>query len=131
MTPDARQKLFEKLYTHYDRDAAFTETVINEVLDEIDSRDKQIETFGGMLTNLSAETQKFAAPTISELIFKLGESISKLDEDADKAIQMIQGLRDLVKHCWLHIGYNNCGYQKMTTEQKVLYDSIIESPFSF
>lgn len=36
-------------------------------------------------------------------------------------------LRDLVEHCWLHSGYQDCGYLHMTTEQKALYDSIVRA----
>ena len=34
-------------------------------------------------------------------------------------------LKKLVKHCWIHTAYPNCGYDQMTTEQKRLYDKII------
>ena len=34
-------------------------------------------------------------------------------------------LKELVLHCWVHSGYENCGYKEMTTEQKLHYDSII------
>lgn len=34
-------------------------------------------------------------------------------------------LRELVSHCWVHSGYENCGYKHMTTAQKELYDSIL------
>lgn len=34
-------------------------------------------------------------------------------------------LKDLVRHCWVHSGYQDCGYMQMTTEQKALYDKII------
>lgn len=34
-------------------------------------------------------------------------------------------LRDLIRHCWVHSGYRNCGRDQMTTEQKTIYDSII------
>lgn len=33
-------------------------------------------------------------------------------------------LRDLVGHCWVHSGYQDCGYIQMTTEQKALYDAV-------
>lgn len=33
-------------------------------------------------------------------------------------------LKDLIRHCAIHSGYQNCGYLQMTTEQKALYDRI-------
>ena len=38
--------------------------------------------------------------------------------------QREKDLEDLVNHCWIHSGYENCGYKQMTTEQKKLYDSL-------
>lgn len=34
-------------------------------------------------------------------------------------------LRSLIKHCWVHSGYQDCGYKQMTSEQKALYDKVI------
>lgn len=36
------------------------------------------------------------------------------------------GLKDLVHHAWIHSGYRDCGFDKMTTEQRRLYRSVIE-----
>lgn len=36
----------------------------------------------------------------------------------------IAALRGLVKHCWLHTNYRNCGYDKMTSEERDLFDRI-------
>ena len=33
-------------------------------------------------------------------------------------------LEELVRHCWVYSGYENCGYRKMTTEEKELFDSV-------
>lgn len=40
----------------------------------------------------------------------------------------IERLRSLVEHCWIHSGYQNCGYAKMTAEEKELFDDITGSP---
>ena len=40
----------------------------------------------------------------------------------------VRRLRHLVKHCWIHSGYQNCGYNQMTSEQKNLYDGIVSIP---
>lgn len=37
----------------------------------------------------------------------------------------VAALERLVMHCWLHSGYADCGYSKMTTSQKALYDGIL------
>ena len=39
----------------------------------------------------------------------------------------IRNLSDLVVHCWVHSGYQNCGYKQMTTRQKEFYDETIRS----
>lgn len=36
------------------------------------------------------------------------------------------GLKDLVHHAWIHSGYRDCGFDKMTTEQRRLYRAVIE-----
>lgn len=33
-------------------------------------------------------------------------------------------LEDLVRHCQIHSGYQNCGYNKMSSELKSIYDEI-------
>ena len=35
-------------------------------------------------------------------------------------------LKELILHCWLYSGYENCGYRKMTTRQKEIYDLILK-----
>lgn len=35
-------------------------------------------------------------------------------------------LKDLVLHCWVHSGYENCGYREMTTKQKNVYDLVLK-----
>ena len=42
-----------------------------------------------------------------------------------EAADEIERLEDLVMHCWIHSGYLNCGYAKMTSEQKALYDQLV------
>jgi hypothetical protein len=34
-------------------------------------------------------------------------------------------LRELIRHCWVHSGYRDCGYVHMSTEQKILYNHVI------
>lgn len=36
-------------------------------------------------------------------------------------------LRELIGHAWLHSAYKNCGYRQMTTEQKALYDAVVDA----
>ncbi len=33
-------------------------------------------------------------------------------------------LEKLVVHCWVHSDHESCGYSKMTTKQKNLFDSV-------
>jgi hypothetical protein len=39
--------------------------------------------------------------------------------------QKLEDLRDLIRHCWVHSGYQDCGYLQMTTQQKNLYNKTI------
>jgi hypothetical protein len=34
-------------------------------------------------------------------------------------------LRELIRHCWIHTAYRDCGFMQMTTEQKQLYCEIV------
>jgi hypothetical protein len=40
-------------------------------------------------------------------------------------------VEDLVKHMWIHDGYERNGYWQMTTRQKQLYTGITAGPFSW
>lgn len=41
-----------------------------------------------------------------------------------------QELIELIQHCWIHSGYENCGYRQMTTRQKQIFDDLtINQPF--
>ena len=33
-------------------------------------------------------------------------------------------LESLVQHCWVHSGYEDCGYLHMDTKEKALYDEV-------
>jgi len=39
--------------------------------------------------------------------------------------QREDALEDLISHCWVYSGYEDCGRRKMTEEQKKLYDEVI------
>lgn len=41
------------------------------------------------------------------------------------AADRIEKLQELVVHCWIHSSYFNCGYDQMTTEQKIMYDKLL------
>lgn len=36
------------------------------------------------------------------------------------------GLKDLIHHAWIHSGYRDCGFDKMTVDQRRLYKAVIE-----
>lgn len=36
------------------------------------------------------------------------------------------GLKDLIHHAWIHSGYRDCGFDKMTEGQRRLYRAVIE-----
>lgn len=41
--------------------------------------------------------------------------------------QLIDDLVALIRHCWVHSGYRNCGRSQMGCDQGVMYDAIISS----
>lgn len=43
------------------------------------------------------------------------------------AADLILELRDLVRHCWVHSGYRNCGRGQMASKLGAVYDSIVVS----
>ena len=44
--------------------------------------------------------------------------------DYDETIEIVNELNEMVLHCWVHSGYENCGFKQMTSKQKNLYDSL-------
>lgn len=55
----------------------------------------------------------------------LGMIAPQLLETIDAQAAEITALQELVSHCWVHSGYENCGYRQMTSEQQRLYDETI------
>ncbi len=52
------------------------------------------------------------------------------DEDLQRKIRIelvvrVGALESLVRHCWVHSGYQDCGFNQMSTEQKSLYNKVI------
>lgn len=45
-----------------------------------------------------------------------------------KLKRKIAALKYLVKHCWLHSGYENCGFRLMSSDQKRIYKKIVDKP---
>ena len=45
--------------------------------------------------------------------------------ELEAAAVMLEQLRDLVRHCWIHSGYRNCGRCEMGTMLGRLYDGIV------
>ena len=43
-----------------------------------------------------------------------------------ECLDEIKRLRKLVVHMWVHDGYPKNGYNKMASEQKILYEAIIK-----
>ena len=52
------------------------------------------------------------------------ETVRLLRQERRQLDAELARLRELILHIWVHDGYENCGYMKMTTEQKQLYDEI-------
>jgi ssRNA-specific RNase YbeY (16S rRNA maturation enzyme) len=42
------------------------------------------------------------------------------------AAKKIRQLERLVKHCWVHSGFHDCGFDQMDTAQKELYRLIVD-----
>lgn len=39
-------------------------------------------------------------------------------------VDAVDQLAELVRHAWVHGGYQDCGRQQMTTAQKLLFDAV-------
>lgn len=72
------------------------------------------------------------------LVQKVADTQSCLNEELRAAMRVVaraaqtgsdgdelKGLKDLIHHMWIHSGYENCGFRKMTTEQRSLYESLL------
>jgi len=64
--------------------------------------------------NLPAQAER------EELFRFTNDEVDKMLKERDEV------WRDLVHHIWVHSGYKNNGYAQMTSNQKALYDSVIE-----
>lgn len=60
-------------------------------------------------------------------VVRVRRKMSELGFDCDihSPLHAIEELAHLVRHCWVHSGYPDCGYGQMTTEQKALYRRVI------
>ncbi len=50
----------------------------------------------------------------------------KPDIEKPNPYHRIDTLEALIRHMWVHDGYEKNGYKQMTSEQKKLYESIIK-----
>ncbi len=49
---------------------------------------------------------------------------SQLESENRQLPEREKALIDLVGHCWVHSGYQDCGYQQMDSEMRKLYDEV-------
>lgn len=47
--------------------------------------------------------------------------------ELNRLADYVENLEELIRHCWVHSGYQDCGSDQMTTNQRELYRHIIES----
>lgn len=63
---------------------------------------------------------------------EMGDEMDRIVVDWHEKCQEVEAekaaLRNLVQHCWVHSGYQDCGYKHMTTEEKALYDEVKRDP---
>jgi hypothetical protein len=52
----------------------------------------------------------------------------KLAAEVAELRKELEAAKGLVAHCWVHSGYQNCGYQQMDSEQQAMYEAIINRP---
>jgi hypothetical protein len=53
---------------------------------------------------------------------------SRLAAEVAELRKELEAAKGLVAHCWVHSGYQNCGYQQMDSEQQAMYEAIINRP---
>lgn len=67
--------------------------------------------------------------THSEVCLRVDRIVSEVvrscERDREQQAELVR-MREIIQHCWIHSGYHNCGYQQMSSEQKKLYDSVID-----
>jgi hypothetical protein len=51
--------------------------------------------------------------------------VADLEEVNAGLLARVTDLEELVRHCWVHSGYQDCGSAKMTTGQREMYQSVI------
>lgn len=50
--------------------------------------------------------------------------VAKKAQYNERDIEEIQELKDLIRHIWVHSGYEDCGRNKMGSDERELYDSL-------
>jgi hypothetical protein len=71
------------------------------------------------------ERLRKAANDIRSLDYAAMKPVTGVPLALEVAADDIDELRELIIHCWIHSGHPNCGYDQMTTDQKLFYGAII------
>lgn len=69
----------------------------------------------------AAKTQTCLTPELRLAMEMVATKASYNDGDKDE----IQSLKRLIQHCDIYSGYPRCGYQKMDSDEKQLFDAVV------
>lgn len=72
----------------------------------------------------AADTQTCLTDVLRASMRTVAGAANTLANDAHYQAETA-GLKGLIHHAWIHSGYPDCGYDKMTTEQRRLYRAVI------
>lgn len=76
----------------------------------------------------SFEPPKFLGVDVADLLDSRDAAVVALVKSSARegaALDEAGRLRDLVEHCYVHSGYQDCGYEQMDTPLKALYDRVV------
>ena len=69
----------------------------------------------------AAKTQTCLTEELRMAMEMVATKASYNDGDKDE----IQSLKHLVQHCHIYSGYPRCGYQKMDSDERQLFDAVV------
>ena len=81
---------------------------------------------------ITIEEARRGALATMELVERLKAEERERDSRAgeDERDREIAQLKELVRHCWVHSAYSDCGFREMEGEMRDLYCEVIGRPDS-
>lgn len=102
---------------------------LDEACEQFDPGEERAQTAAHQERAARAESERDELRAeVERLRFQVERFRNQADGEREARLDLEvrhDAVRSLVAHCWIHSGYQDCGYAAMTTEEKALYDEIV------